>query len=428
MTLAALEGQQADGGASSWVTGRQKTLLLVSLAAVFFTLMCLYASVLGVLLPNQIQSLDYSKKNETLGIVFAITSVFSTLSTPLAGALSDLTRSRFGRRTPWIVAGGGLGGLATALTPFSSSLVGITATWLVAVVALNSMQPAVTTIVADRFAPGERGLAAGVVGGASTAGLSFGTFFAGTFSDQIAICYAILGIAVSTACLVFVRLNPEPPALQSSPPFGFAAFLRGFWVSPVKHPDFAWAFLGRFSIYMGYQAIVTYLFYILQDHIGLSKPNANAMIASMALVTFVCLIVSGFGSGTLSDLIGRRKPLVFLSSLIMAAAVAMPLAFPTTSGMYLYAVLIGLGYGAFMSVDLALMTQVLPAPRQGESDATGRDLGILTTAINIPQILSPVMAAALLSATGGSYDTLFVVSGVFVLAGSFFVLPIRSVR
>jgi MFS family permease len=89
-------------------------------------------------------------------------------------------------------------------------------------------------------------------------------------------------------------------------------------------------------------------------------------------------------------------------------------------------VLIGIGYGAFMSVDLALMTQVLPK-RSGADDATGKDLGILATAINVPQILSPVLAATLLGATGNNYELLFIAAGVFVFVGSFLVLPIRSV-
>ena len=179
---------------------------------------------------------------------------------------------------------------------------------------------------------------------------------------------------------------------------------------------------------MGYQAILTYLLYILQDHIGMSQAGANEMIATMSIITFVALVVSGLGSGVLSDKLGRRKPLVFLSSLVMAVAVTMPLIAPSTQGMIAYAVLIGLGYGAFMSVDLALMTQVLPKPREGEEDATGKDLGILTTAVNVPQILSPVMAAGLLSMTHNSYPVLFIISGVFVLVGSFLVLPIKSVR
>src|SRR3546814_4897877 len=75
-----------------------------------------------------------------------------------------------------------------------------------------------------------------------------------------------------------------------------------------------------------------------------------------------------------SDLIGRRKPIVFASSIVMGAALTVPLFLPSLQGMLIYAALIGIGYGAFMSVDMALMTQVLP---KADGEATGKDLGIL---------------------------------------------------
>jgi MFS family permease len=407
---------------------RSKWLLLVSLGIVFFVLLTLYASVLGVLLPNQIQNIDPVHKAQTLGIVYAITSVFSTIATPVAGALSDRTRTRLGRRTPWILFGSLIGGVALMLVPSTDNLVVITTFWVIATITLNSMQPAITTIVADRFSTSERGVASGVVGAAMTAGVSSGTIYGGLMAEHLVVAYAVIGTAIILACFAFVLLNPEPKTpLKRPAPFRLGEFLRSFWVDPRAHPDFAWAFLGRFTIYMGYTAVLTYLLYILEDHIGLSQANANQMIARLSSVTFVALATSGLLSGWLSDRLGRRKPLVFLSGLIMAGAVAAPLLAPTVSGMYVYAVLIGLGYGAFMSVDLALMTQVLPVREAGD-EAVGKDLGILTTAINIPQILSPVLAAWVLSMTGNDYPLLFVMAAGFVVAGAFFVLPIRSVR
>jgi len=261
-----------------------------------------------------------------------------------------------------------------------------------------------------------------------TAGVSSGTIYGGLMAEHLVVAYAVIGAAIILACFAFVLLNPEPMTpLKQPAPFRLGEFLRSFWVDPRAHPDFAWAFLGRFTIYMGYTAVLTYLLYILEDHIGLSQANANQMIARLSSVTFVALATSGLLSGWLSDRLGRRKPLVFLSGLIMAGAVAAPLLAPTVSGMYVYAVLIGLGYGAFMSVDLALMTQVLPVRETGD-EAVGKDLGILTTAINIPQILSPVLAAWVLSMTGNDYPLLFVMAAAFVVAGAFLVLPIRSVR
>ena len=260
-----------------------------------------------------------------------------------------------------------------------------------------------------------------------TGGVSAGTVFGGLFAHDMQFAYGVLGVGIMTACVAFVFLNPEPSTVLEPPaPFRFGAFLGSFWVSPRKYPDFAWAFFGRFTIYMGYQAVVTYLLYILEDHIGLSQAEANRMIARLASITFVALMVAAVGSGWLSDRIGRRKPLIFAAALFMAAAVIAPLVAPSIPGMMVYAVLIGIGYGAFMSVDLALMTQVLPK-RSGASDSTGKDLGILATAINVPQILSPVLAAALLGATANNYGLLFAAAAGFVFVGSFLVLPIRSV-
>lgn len=412
----------------AYAVGPAKWLLMGSLTTVFFVLLALYAGVLSVLLPNQIQALDPAHKEGNLAIVFAITSVFSTLTTPIAGALSDRTRSAWGRRTPWIVLGAVIGGASLFAVPHAHNLWLIVGFWVVSAVALNSMQAAITTIVADRFREQERGTVSGFVGAGMTAGLSAGTVLAGLTASNLMLSYGLFAGAIAAVCLLFVLLNPEPKVRVAPPePFRWGGFLKGFWVSPREHPDFAWAFLGRFTIYMGYQGIVTYLLYILQDHIHLSVEQANRTIAGLQSVTFVALVVSGFASGFLSDAIGRRKPLVFASSVIMGMALVAPLLMPTVEGMYGYAVLIGLGYGAFMSVDMALMTQVLPKRAAGD-DSTGKDLGLLTTAINIPQIISPVLALMLLKSTGNDYGALFIAAIVFVFAGSFFVWPIRSVK
>lgn len=190
-----------------------------------------------------------------------------------------------------------------------------------------------------------------------TAGLSFGAIFGGLLADQIASAYLVLGIAIVAIAVLFVVLNPDPnPVSPALPFFRLGVFLRGFWFNPGEHPDLAWAFVGRFMIYMGYRGVVTYLLYILRDHVGLGQAVANQMIARISFVTFLGLVTSGLLSEWISDATGRRKPLVFAASLIMALALVTPMAAPTPSGMFVYAGLIGLGYGAFMSVDLALMT------------------------------------------------------------------------
>jgi MFS family permease len=109
----------------------------------------------------------------------------------------------------------------------------------------------------------------------------------------------------------------------------------------------------------------------------------------------------------------------------MGAAMAAPLIAPSMAGMWVYAGVIGIGYGMFMSIDMALMTQVLPQAALGDE---GKDLGVLTTAVNIPQIISPVMAAVLLTVFSGDYRAIFITALFFVFASALCVLPIKSVR
>src|SRR5699024_7185539 len=102
---------------------------------------------------------------------------------------------------------------------------------------------------------------------------------------------------------------------------------------------------------------------------------------------------------------------------------AVPLAAPTAGAMIVYAVLVGIGYGAYMSVDLALMIDVLPS-----TGDIGKDLGILNVASNIPQTLTPVVAAVLLGIFAGNYASIFVFAIIAVVFSSFLVFPIKKVR
>lgn len=409
-----------------YLLGRARTRLQFSLMVNFFLLMALYSGVLGVLLPNQIAEFDSGNKANNLALLFAITSIFSTLATPIAGALSDRTRSRWGRRSPWIAIGSLIGSFCLFGVSLMTSFWSLMVLWVMAAVAYNSMQPAMTTLIADRFAPETRGGVSGWVGAGMTAGLTAGTVVAGYLAGERVLAYGLFAAAIAVSCLAFVLLNREPPSdAMPDRRFAWREFLRGFWISPREHPDFAWAFASRFTIYMGYQAVAAYLLYILRDYIGLGDAESNIAIANMAIITLVCLVASSLGSGWLSDRYQRRKPFVIGGSLIMGCAMVAPLALPDMTGMWVYAAVIGVGYGMFMSIDMALMTQVLPKSLLGDE---GKDLGVLTTAVNIPQILSPVMAALLLNIFDNDYRTIFWAAVVFVFGSALCVLPIRSVK
>lgn len=307
----------------------------------------------------------------------------------------------------------------------TTTIAGIAVFWLMAAVSLNCMNGPLATVIADRFLPENRGIASGFVGAGSTAGGTVGIILAGYLAWNLQLGYLVFALAIAACCVAFVLINREPSTRNMEvEPFRWGSFFKNFWVSPRKYPDFGWAFFGRFAMYLGYQGVVTYQLYILQDFIGLSVEESNYAIGTISVITLVTLLFSGLVSGVLSDKLQRRKIFVFLSTLLMAAGLCVPLFMPTLTGMYIYAAIMGLGYGAYTSIDMALMTQVLP----GGGKQAGKDMGILTIATVLPQSFSPILSAWLLATFNNDYSSLFIAAIVFVFASSFFVLPIKSVK
>ncbi len=64
-----------------------------------------YFGPLQVLLPNQIQDIAGAGKTTALGVVTGVGALVAVLVGPIAGALSDATTARTGRRHTWIAAG-----------------------------------------------------------------------------------------------------------------------------------------------------------------------------------------------------------------------------------------------------------------------------------------------------------------------------------
>lgn len=67
---------------------------------------------LGVYLPA-IYARDYGLSLTAIGVIFLLGRLWDAVADPVMGSLSDRTRSRYGRRKPWIAAGGVVFGLSS---------------------------------------------------------------------------------------------------------------------------------------------------------------------------------------------------------------------------------------------------------------------------------------------------------------------------
>ena len=398
--------------------------LLPSLAVLALVMFASYAGLGQVLLPNQLLHLDAADKVRNLTLISSASFVFTLLTQPIIGTFSDRTRSRMGRRAPWIVIGGAIGGLLLVGMGSLNSLLWVAIFWIVLQISLNAVQGPFTAIIPDRFPKNRRGIASAMFGIGTSLGLTLGVVVAGQLANNLGLAYALFGAVILVACLLFVLVNRDYSSrgLVPEQPLKARVFFSGLWISPRKHPDFAWAFAARFFFILGYFMVLFFELYLLTDYVGLSLKTANATIGLLAVASLVTTLVSVVIGGLISDRIGRRKIFVYLASLFVAIAFVVPLFVPTVVGLAIMSAVSGIGFGLYTACDTALMTEVLP--RDGAS--AGKDLGILNVATNLPQALSTVAGGILISVIG--YRGLFIFGIVFVLLAAFALRPIKAVR
>ncbi|MYQ30629.1 MFS transporter [Streptomyces sp. SID4956] len=397
--------------------------LLAGLMANSVALYAVYGAVPSVLLANLVADVAPGSKSTSLGVISAVGAFGAMLANPIAGALSDRTHGRFGRRAPWMAGGALLGGLSLVAVGAGNSLLWIGVAWTLAQIFLNGLQAPLTAVIPDRTPEHRRGLFSSAAGLAQMVGATAGTAVAAGFAHALGLGFTVFGVLVIAGTAVFLLLNREPgAAAPQGEPFRWKPFLAGFWVSPRRHPDFAWAFLGRFLLILGYYCVFSYQLYVLDDYLGLTRDRANALVPLLSAAMLPGMIVMIVVSGPWSDRVGRRKPFVVAASLGMAVALLLPLVLRSEASMFAYAVVSGCAFGMYMAVDTALMTQVLPRP-----DDAAKDMGVLNIANALPQALAPAVAAVVIGVVGG-YGALFATAIALVVLGAAGVLPIRTLR
>jgi MFS family permease len=385
-----------------------------------------YLGPISVLLPNQVQAIaGPAHKVAVLGLVTAIGAAVAMIANPVAGALSDRTVSRFGRRRPWVACGAVAGAAALVLLSGQHALAGVIVGWCLAQAGLNAMQASLSAAVPDQVPVGQRGAVSGWIGLPQSVGVLLAVVLVTDVVTGNA-GYVLLAACVLACALPFAIATPDLPAPRAArPPWDWRAFARSFWLSPRRYPDFAWAWLTRFAVNLGNAMTLLYLLYFLRDRLHYSRlfpgHKAEDGLVVLILLYLAGVVLTAVAGGILSDRTGRRKLPVTVAGLVMAVAATLLALWPSWTAAMAAAAIMGLGYGVYLSVDAALVTQVLP-----EAAGRAKDLGIINIANSGPQVLAPAIAAPLVSELGG-YPSLYLSVAVITVLGSVFVQRIRSV-
>jgi MFS family permease len=382
-------------------------------------------ATMNPMLPRQIELISSGQKEATLALVSGLGALAAVLANPLVGAFSDRTTSRFGRRHVWTISCSLIGAIALVALGYQTTILGVVAMWCAVSACVNGVQAALTAEVPDHVPVAQRAVTSAFMGLMPAMGTILGIVLVTAVFTGLLEGYVALAAIVFLLVLPFVLTTRDAVLPRSAvPPFRWGEFLSGFWISPRLHPDFAWAWITRFSMQLGSAMFTLYLLYFLRDKIHYEalfpgQRSEDGLLILVLIYTF-CALLTATTVGFLSDRSGRRKIFVIVSGLVQGAAMLLLSVWQTWTGAEVVATIVALGYGAYIAVDQAMITQVLPS-----AGNRGKDLGVINFAIAGPYALAPVFAGILVTTLG--YTALFAVAGAILVIGSVFVRCIKSV-
>jgi MFS family permease len=437
---------------------------LFAISAMPFALSALWGSLLTLFVPLQVEDLlrrsgltpqqVTDQKTAYLGAVVAVGSLTALIVPPLVGALSDSTTNRLGRRRPWVIGGVLITvlGLFGMMTP--ANLWIYTAAYLLVQAGSNAAAAAYAGFIPDQVAPEQRGHASGWLGMMNILGNISGLLlgFVGlqrasadallTDSQQMLTYGLIIAVLLVFLGVTVVGVRERPLTGPVARP-GLVAILKSLWLDPRKYPDFAWVWITRFLVTMGFNTVQFFLVYFLQDVVGIGRDELTKYGAILFLGLLLSAAVSAIGGGRISDRRGR-KPLIYAAGAIMTVTgilfisyivlqtVPLPGPFLATFNTVFYlAIGFGFGYGSYQAVDWALGTDVLP---NKETNAA-KDLGVWHIAMVLPGSLATPLAGGLLTLAGSlgidaatRYSLIFVMSILYFVLGTVLVRNVRNAR
>jgi Na+/melibiose symporter-like transporter len=331
-----------------------------------FALTALSQSLHSIILPQRI--LDFvpeAQKNTCLGLMTLTGLLLAVFAQPVAGAFSDRSTYKWGRRRPYILIGGILMLLIIPGIGYASSFAFIFVVYCLMQLAGNTAQGPFQALIPDLVPANKRGLASGIKALLEVVGGAILVLISSIFIDRYAAgegsrwLWLVLGILdatlLGTMIITLLTVKETPVTAGYRQTSVWAALLktaREFF----SHCDLVWFLVSRLLVYMAFTTIQQFALYYLRDVIGVADPAGAT--ARFLVIAVVGMLIAVWPAGYLSDKVGR-KPISFAAALLGAAGIGI-IALSQEYNTVLWAAgIIGMAMGAFNSANWALATDLV---------------------------------------------------------------------
>lgn len=377
---------------------------------------------LALLLVFKFIEIDPTNITADFSIVTGIGAIINIVFAYVGGAISDRTTLSFGRRRTWIMIGSIVGAVALMGVAIAKSVNMIIVCWCIALLLYNLAFASYSALIPDQVEEKHRGKASGIIGLFNPVAILVGMITMTALNSlTLTMKYGVLSSVSVIGAIIACILIKDPPISEykSSNKIDASSFgekMERIYPSPRKYPYFSLACLTRFLAGMAFAA-QTYATIYLMQKFGISQEAVTGIATLGSLINTLTLAVASVVGGTLSDKFRKQKPFVAGSAILLAIGVWIMAFAPSVTIYFFSQGVIGLGFGMFLAVDIALVARVLP----NKEDAA-KDFGIMNVANSIAGSIVPVIATPLIGL--GGFVLFYGVLGISGLLSAAAVAPI----
>lgn len=350
---------------------------------------------------------EYSLPLWLVGAVMTFDNIAGVTIQPYVGFLSDRTRTRFGRRIPFIMVGAPIAAAFFALIPILHLSVHHFALFIGAVVIMNIAMAVFRTptvaLMPDITPSPLRSKANGIInlmGGLGTVLAFAGGAFLYSLNRGLPFYVGALLMLVASAIVVRVIHEPREYEEESEQKLGVLSTIGEIIRSQEKSALFI--LLAIFTWFIGYNSIETFWTTYGKEFLGIPESRAALMLTATALSFLIFAVPAGF----IATRFGRRRTIMVGLATMIAVIIG---GFFITNLIYLVGMLViaGIGWALININSFPMVTDLAPESKIGSY--TGLYYFFSMSAA----IAAPPFVGALMDAFG--LRTLFLFSPFFLL-------------
>jgi MFS family permease len=342
-----------------------------------------------------------------LGLTAVAGAIVAFTVQPLAAALSDVTRSRLGRRRPWIVVGTVLDVLILLAMASSGAFFAFALLFLALQFASNLAQGPYQAYIPDLVPDGQVGLASGLKAmmnaGGQLVGAAIGGLAVALGDPRYGfLMLALLVAATSLPALIGIRDRPAVPGPATAGTR--TAAVREALAEAWSNRPFVWLMASMLFLLMGTATLLVVAKWFLTRSLAYTETEAAAAIVVVLALTVASALGTAVWGGRASDRLGRRR-VIWLSVATSGAGMAcLTLARPDPElvllgarfpAFGLAAIPVGAGAGMYLAANWALLVDVIPRA------TAGRHLGISNIVTASSGALAALAASLVMAAATG---------------------------